>query len=56
MSWKMVPNVNYKEAYDLDYPQHRKNIAPAELWHISRRKVIEDLAAPSSGEPHSFQP
>ena len=53
---EMGSMIVYKEAYDLDYPQHRKNIAPAELWQIARRKVIEELAAPLSEEPHSLQP
>ncbi|MEW6350470.1 MAG: hypothetical protein AB1646_15510 [Thermodesulfobacteriota bacterium] len=32
-----------KEEYDLDFPQHQRFISNWELWHIARKKIIEQL-------------
>jgi hypothetical protein len=35
-----------KERYDLDHPDHRKDIPQAELKQIARDKVIQELCVP----------
>lgn len=47
---EMGSMIVYKEAYDLDYPEHSKSMSSLELWHIARKKVIQELATPCSGE------
>ena len=35
-----------KERYDLDFPDHAKEISTTEMWQIARRKVLADLSEP----------
>ncbi len=36
-----------KEAIDLQYPQHSRDLSAAVLWSLARRKVISRLADPT---------
>jgi len=36
----------HKETYDLDYPEHKKDIVPAQLKRMARDKVVEELCIP----------
>lgn len=35
-----------KESYDLEFPDHAKDLARVEMWGIARNKVIEELCTP----------
>lgn len=35
-----------KERYDLEFPDHAKDLARVEMWRIARSKVIEELCIP----------
>jgi hypothetical protein len=36
-----------KEAIDLQYPQHSRDLSKVALWSLARRKVISRLADPT---------
>jgi hypothetical protein len=35
-----------KERYDLDFPDHAKDISMTAMWQMARRKVLADLSEP----------
>ena len=35
-----------KERYDLEFPDHAKDLARVAMWGIARSKVIEELCTP----------
>jgi hypothetical protein len=35
-----------KESYDLEFPDHAKDLPRVEMWGIARSKVIEELCTP----------
>jgi len=44
-----------KERYDLDFPDHAKDLSRLQMWTIARRKVVEQLCIPDCAAEDSLQ-